>query len=81
MGKHVRRSLPAFLLTTAVPLIPALALFTVPHPPSSACGPPKCLAFSAGANSFHIPDSRAAPRAVQVNRTALIADMVHEGTR
>ena len=81
MGKHVRRSLPAFLLTTAVPLIPALALFTVPHPPSSACGPPECLSFSAGANSFHIPDSRAAPRAVGVTRTALIADMVHEGTR
>jgi hypothetical protein len=81
MGKHVKRSLPAFLLTTAVPLIPALALFTVPHPPSSACGPPECLAFTPGVNSFRIPASRAAPRTVQAPRIAPMADMVHEGTR
>ena len=81
MGKHARRPLPAFLLTTAVPLIPALALFTVPHPPSSACGPPECLAFTPRANSFHIPASRAAPRTVQAPRTALMADILHKGTR
>ena len=82
MGKHVRRSLPAaFLLTAAVPLIPVLALFAVPHPPSAACGPPECLAFAPGANSFQIPASRAAPRTVQAPRTALMADIAHEGTR
>jgi hypothetical protein len=81
MGKHARRSLPAFLLTTAVPLIPALALFTVPHPPSPACGPPACLAFTRGASSFHIPASRPAPRTAQALRAALMADMARKGAR
>jgi len=81
MGKHVRRSLPAFLLTAAVPLIPALALVAVPHPPSSACGLPGCLPFASGASSLHILASRSAPRAVQVPRTAQMAGMVRKGTR
>ena len=81
MGKHVRRPLPAFLLTAAVPLIPALALFTAPHPPSPACGPPKCLAFVPGVNSSSIPASRAAPLTVEVPHTALMVDVVHQGTR
>jgi hypothetical protein len=48
MGRHIRRALPVFLLTATVPLIPVLALFTVPHPPPT-CARPGCrpLAFSA----------------------------------
>lgn len=81
MGKHVRRSLPAFLLTTAVPLIPALALFAGPHPPPSACDLSACLPFTPGASSFHIPASRPAPRAVRVPRTVQMTDVMNKGTR
>jgi hypothetical protein len=81
MGKHARRSLPAFLLTATVPLIPALALFTAPHPPSPACGPPECLAIAPGASSFHIPASRPAPPTVQAPRVALMADTARKGAR
>jgi hypothetical protein len=81
MGKHASRSFPAFLLTAAVPLIPALALLTVPHPPPSACGPPKCLAFAPAASSYHIPASRPAPRTAQMPSTALMADTARKGIR
>ena len=81
MGKHARRSSPAFLLAAAVPLIPAMALLTVPHPPPSACGPPECLAFAPAASSFHIPASRPAPRTAQMPSTALVPDTVRKGTR
>ena len=57
MGTHIRRALPVFLLTAAVPLIPVLALFIVPHPPSPACARPGCP-FALGANSSQIPASR-----------------------
>jgi hypothetical protein len=57
MGTHMRRALPVFLLTAAVPLIPVLALFIVPHPPSPACTGP-CRPFALGANSSQIPASR-----------------------
>ena len=58
MGKSIRRALPAFALTAAVPLIPVLALFTVPHPPSPACTRPGCHAFALGTDSIRIPASR-----------------------
>jgi hypothetical protein len=58
MGKQIRRALPVFLLTAAVPLIPVLALLAVPHPPSPACTRPGCHAFALGADSFRIPASR-----------------------
>jgi hypothetical protein len=58
MGKRIRRALPIFLLTAAVPLIPVVALLTVPHPPSPACTRPRCHAFALGADSFRIPASR-----------------------
>jgi hypothetical protein len=58
MGTHIRHALPVFLLTAAVPLIPVLALFIVPHPPSPACAGPGCRPFALGANSPQIPASR-----------------------
>ena len=58
MGTHIRRALPVFMLTAAVPLIPVLALFTVPHPPSPACARAGCRPFALGANSSQIPASR-----------------------
>ena len=59
MGKQIRRVLPVFLLMAAVPLIPVLALLSVPHPPSPACDRQDCrVAFAAGADSFRIPASR-----------------------
>ena len=58
MGTHIRRALPVFLLTAAVPLIPVLALFIVPHPPSPACAGSGCRPLALGANSSRIPASR-----------------------
>ena len=81
MGKHARRPSPAFLLTVMVPLIPVLALFTVPHPPSPECGPPECLAFTPGASPFHISAPLTVPRPAGVRRTVLTADVARRGTR
>jgi hypothetical protein len=58
MGTHLRRALPVFMLTAAIPLIPVLALFIVPHPPSPACAQPGCRTVASGANSSQIPASR-----------------------
>lgn len=57
MGTHTRRAQPVFMLTAAVPLIPVLALFIVPHPPSPACARPGCRPVALGANSPQIPAS------------------------
>ena len=49
MGIRIKRTLPVFMLTAAVPLIPVLALFIVPHPPSPACARPGCHSLALGA--------------------------------
>jgi hypothetical protein len=58
MGRHIRRALPVFFLTATVPLIPVLALFTVPHPPPPACARPGCEPLALSAESSQIRASR-----------------------
>jgi hypothetical protein len=57
MGRHIRRALPVIFLTATVPLIPVLALFTVPHPPPPACFGPGCRSLALNAESSQIQAS------------------------
>jgi len=58
MGRHIRRALPVFFLAATVPIIPVLALFTVPHPPPPACVRPGCRPLALSAESSQIQASR-----------------------
>ena len=88
MGIRIKRTLPVFMLTAAVPLIPVLALFIVPHPPSPACARPGCHSLALGAHSSQVPASRPASSAGTAVPGALpwrpyppLSDKTQEGTR